>query len=125
MSSIATRVTSSGKTMQEQALDMRRKFPDRLPVFLAKAKSCTRLDVPEVDKNKYLAPKTLTVAELMAVVRKRIVVAPEVALFFMVKVGKQGVLLPSSMTIGEAYEQFVNDGTNFLELEYMGENTFG
>lgn len=111
--------------MREQSKEMLDRYPDRVPVFLKKSKACKRRDVPDVKKNKYLAPRTITVAEFSAVVRRRMKLDPAVAIFFMVNIGQSGggVLLPSCMTMGEAYDEFGRD--MHLTITYSGENTFG
>lgn len=121
---IPKRVSSSRKSMQEQAVEMLARYPDRVPIFLERGKGCS--NVPEVKKNKYLAPRTITVAEFQSVVRQRMKLDAGVAMFMMVGIGKEGggCLMPSSMLIGEAYDTFRFEDS-FLHITYTGENTFG
>lgn len=121
-----TKIKSKAVDMKRQADEMIRKYEDRLPVWIEKNKSCKRKDIKNVVKHKYLTPKTLRCAELMAVVRRRIDISPQVALFLFVSAGKNGgmILLPSSWTVEEAWTHYKSPD-NFLRVKYDAENTFG
>ena len=68
-------VTEKRKSEAER---IRAKYPDRVPVICEKA---DRSDIPDIDKKKYLVPADLTVGQFHYVIRKRIKLAPEKALF--------------------------------------------
>ena len=63
---------------KSEAERIRAKYPDRVPVICEKA---DRSDIPDIDKKKYLVPADLTVGQFHYVIRKRIQLAPEKALF--------------------------------------------
>ena len=63
---------------KSEAERIRGKYPDRVPVICEKA---DRSDIPDIDKKKYLVPADLTVGQFHYVIRKRIQLAPEKALF--------------------------------------------
>lgn len=63
---------------RSEAERIRIKYPDRVPVICEKA---DRSDIPDIDKKKYLVPADLTVGQFQYVIRKRIKLAPEKALF--------------------------------------------
>ena len=63
---------------KSEAERIRIKYPDRVPVICEKA---DRSDIPDIDKKKYLVPADLTVGQFQYVIRKRIKLAPEKALF--------------------------------------------
>jgi GABA(A) receptor-associated protein len=63
---------------KSEAERIRSKYPDRVPVICEKA---DRSDIPDIDKKKYLVPADLTVGQFHYVIRKRIQLAPEKALF--------------------------------------------
>ncbi|KAG2262267.1 hypothetical protein Bca4012_013087 [Brassica carinata] len=67
---------------QIEASRIRDKYPDRVPVIVEKAE---RSDVPNIDKKKYLVPADLTVGQFVYVVRKRIKLSAEKAIFVFVK----------------------------------------
>ncbi|KAL5197408.1 hypothetical protein ABZP36_000920 [Zizania latifolia] len=67
---------------QAESARIREKYSDRIPVIVEKA---DKTDVPEIDKKKYLVPADLTVGQFVYVVRKRIKLSPEKAIFVFVK----------------------------------------
>lgn len=77
-------------------------------------------DVPSIDKKKYLVPNDLTVGQFTYVIRKRIKVNPEKALFIFVR----NILPPNAALISDVYGDH-KDEDGFLYMTYSGENTFG
>ncbi|KAH9651860.1 Autophagy-related protein 8C [Citrus sinensis] len=67
---------------QAESARIREKYPDRIPVIVEKAE---RSDIPDIDKKKYLVPADLTVGQFVYVVRKRIKLSAEKAIFIFVK----------------------------------------
>ncbi|KAB0397081.1 hypothetical protein E2I00_015352, partial [Balaenoptera physalus] len=59
--------------------------------------------VPDLDKRKYLVPSDLTVGQFYFLIRKRIHLRPEDALFFFVN----NTIPPTSATMGQLYEVMV------------------
>ncbi|XP_051125627.1 autophagy-related protein 8C-like [Andrographis paniculata] len=96
---------------------IRGKFPDRLPVIVEKA---DRSDIPNIDKKKYLVPDDLTVGQFVYVVRKRIKLGPQSAIFVFVN----EILPPTAALMSTIYEEY-KDEDGFLYMTYSGENTFG
>lgn len=93
------------------------KYPDRIPVIVEKA---DKSDIPDIDKKKYLVPSDLTVGQFVYVIRKRIKLSPEKAIFIFVK----NVLPPTAALMSSIYEDH-RDDDGFLYITYSGENTFG
>ncbi|KAG8217426.1 autophagy-related protein 8 precursor [Butyriboletus roseoflavus] len=102
---------------KQEAERIRQKYPDRIPVICEKA---DRTDIPTIDKKKYLVPSDLTVGQFVYVIRKRIKLAPEKAIFIFV----DEVLPPTAALMSAIYEEH-KDEDNFLYVSYSGENTFG
>lgn len=103
---------------RREAESIKMKHPDRCPIIVTKAKNS--VNVPDIDKHKYLVPLDLTVGQLVYVIRKRIKLRPEQAIFLFIN----NILPQTSELIGKIYnENKANDG--FLYVEYSGENTFG
>ncbi|GAB6026589.1 Gamma-aminobutyric acid receptor-associated protein-like 2 [Chamberlinius hualienensis] len=96
---------------------IRTKYPDRIPVIVQKA---PKTNVPSIDKNKFLVPSDISVAQLMWIIRKRVQLAPEKAIFLFV--GK--VLPQSSASMASIYKEYA-DEDGFLYIMYSGESTFG
>lgn len=97
---------------------IREKYPERIPVIVERSKTCS--SVPQLDKKKYLVPADLTIGQFMYVIRKRIELQPEKAIFMFVN----GVLAPTSMFMNNVYNDY-KDQDGFLYFVYSGENTFG
>ncbi|KAJ0102654.1 hypothetical protein Patl1_04172 [Pistacia atlantica] len=128
---------------QAEAARIREKYPDRIPVIVEKAE---RSDIPDIDKKKlvihllllfnksmfsvlwhdecrYLVPADLTVGQFVYVVRKRIKLSAEKAIFIFVK----NILPPTGKKpamMSAIYEEN-KDEDGFLYMTYSGENTFG
>lgn len=102
---------------QAEARRIREKYPDRIPVIVEKA---DKSDVPTIDKKKYLVPNDLTVGQFTYVIRKRIQVNPEKALFIFVR----NILPPNAALISDVFSDH-KDEDGFLYMRYSGENTFG
>ena len=94
------------------------KYPDRLPIICEKnAKS---KETPEIDKHKYLVPYDLTVGQFIYVVRKRLNLSGDKALFFFIN----GRIPASSALLNDVYHD-QKDPDGFLYINYSLENTFG
>lgn len=92
------------------------KYPNRVPII------CERInnEVPDIDRNKYLCPRDLSLANFMFVIRKRLKLPPEKALYLFIN----KKIVPCSQLLGAVYEEKKNaDG--FLYINYAGESTFG
>ena len=75
----------------------RRKYPNRVPVIVEKA---PKARLGDLDKKKYLVPSDLTVSQFYFLIRKRISLRPEDALFFFVN----NTFPPTSATMGALYQ---------------------
>eukprot|EP00548_Thalassiothrix_antarctica_P006182 CAMPEP_0194137996 /NCGR_PEP_ID=MMETSP0152-20130528/7838_1 /TAXON_ID=1049557 /ORGANISM="Thalassiothrix antarctica, Strain L6-D1" /LENGTH=128 /DNA_ID=CAMNT_0038835253 /DNA_START=23 /DNA_END=409 /DNA_ORIENTATION=- len=102
---------------KSEAERIRAKYPDRVPVICEKA---DRSDIPDIDKKKYLVPADLTVGQFHYVIRKRIKLAPEKALFLFCS----NSIPPNAALMSTVYEE-QKDDDGFLYIQYSGESTFG
>lgn len=100
-----------------ESSNIRNKYPDRIPVIVEKAPHSS---IPAIDKQKFLVPNEISMAQFMWIIRKRIQLPAEKAIFLFV-----GRILPqSSSSMGEIYNA-LKDEDGFLYVVYSGENTFG
>ena len=76
--------------------------------------------IQEIDKRKFLVPNDISVAQFMWIIRKRIQLPSEKAIFLFVN----KTIPQSSSTMGQVYSNF-KDEDGFLYISYSGENTFG
>jgi len=72
-------------------------------------------------QKKFLVPVDLTIGQFVYVIRKRIKLAPEQAIFLFVSTGT----LPPSVAALQAVYDMYKDEDGFLYMTYSGENTFG
>ncbi|KAH8356182.1 hypothetical protein KR200_005460 [Drosophila serrata] len=122
---------------------IRRKYPDRVPKNKAASlcvwvkRSLKKLNqlltsarvivekapkarIGDLDKKKYLVPSDLTVGQFYFLIRKRIHLRPEDALFFFVN----NVIPPTSATMGSLYQEH-HEEDYFLYIAYSDENVYG
>jgi GABA(A) receptor-associated protein len=94
-----------------------KKYPSRIPIIVERQQNSK---IQDIDKHKYLVPNDLTVGQFIYVIRKRINLSPEKAIFIFIN----NVLPPTSSLMSSIYSLYKNkDG--FLYVTYSGENTFG
>jgi len=105
---------------KEEAIRVRTKYPDRIPVIVNRSKSAGA-DVPFIDKHKFLVPSDLTMGQLQYVIRKRLTLTPDKALFLFV----DNAATPTSSLVSTIYEEHKDKDTQFLYVTYAMENTFG
>ena len=126
-----------------EAERIRQKYTDRIPVICEKAE---KSEIATIDKKKYLVPADLTVGQFVYVIRKRIKLSAEKAIFIFV----DEVLPPTAALMSSIYEEHKDeDGFLYitcvllyfvylvwmekgdskfwliLDCRYSGENTFG
>jgi GABA(A) receptor-associated protein len=117
MSDLTYKTEKSFVQRSRESISIQQKFPGRIPIIVERAQ---RSDVPLIDKNKFLCPDTLTVGQFVYVIRRRLTLPPEKALFLFVK----NTLPTTSSLIKEVYAKY-RDTDGFLYMTYAGESTFG
>lgn len=100
-----------------EAARIRLKYPDRIPVISEKAE---KSEIPDIDKKKYLVPADLTMGQFVYVIRKRIKLLPDAAIFIFVN----NTLPPAAALMAQVYKEHA-DEDGFLYVTYSGESTFG
>lgn len=117
MSKSAFKAQNPFDKRKAEAQRIRAKYPDRIPVISEKAEKSS---IPDIDKKKYLVPADLTMGQFVYVIRKRIKLPPEQAIFVLVN----NTLPPASALMSDIYKSH-KDEDGFLYVTYSGENTFG
>lgn len=108
---------------RQESERIREKYPDRIPCIVEKAE---KSDIQQIDKKKFLyeshasVPCDLTMGQFVYVIRKRIKLSPEKAIFIFVS----DVIPPSSALLSQVYAEH-KDEDGFLYILYSSENTFG
>ena len=99
-----------------EATRIMKRYPDRVPIIVE-----TRPDVPLLLKRKYLVPRDFTVGEFIYVMRNKINLRHEQALFLFFN---DNILSPTAEMLGNVYENHKNTD-QFLYAILCMENTFG
>lgn len=110
-------------------------YPNKIPVIVERAQLVDKYGnavdpdaegnpaiglLPKIDKNKYLVPGDLTVAQFLCLIRKRIKLGNDQALFIYIN----GTLPATSAMFASLYADH-KDPDGFLYVQYTGESTFG
>lgn len=95
------------------------KYPHRIPVIVERAMNSSN-DCPNIDKNKYLVPKELTIGQFIFIIRQRMKLPSEKAIFLFVN-----ETIPSISSVFSTIYKDNKDEDSFLYITYSFENTFG
>jgi len=101
-----------------EARRIQEKFPGRIPVIVERSPNTKT--VPMIDKQKFLVPGDMTLGQFIYVIRTRMKLASDQALFCFVK-----NTLPTTGTLLKELYAPHKDDDGFLYLTYCGESTFG
>lgn len=112
----ATMSTEERKNLCEKYIS---KYPDRIPVIIDRANE--RVGI--LDKNKYLIPKELPLASFHKIIRKRITLSPEEALFIFIE--GANIVACATDSIADMWTKYRNADDGLLYLIYGKEETFG
>lgn len=94
------------------------KYPDKIPVFVYRNNKDKSLI--DLKCSKFIVPESITIAQFMVIIRKRLKIESEQALFVFIN----NNIPVSSESMRTIYEKYKNkDG--MLMIEYCGENVFG
>ena len=103
----------------EESKRIMAKYPGRVPII------CERdprsVDIPDIDRKKYLVPSDLSVANFMYVIRGRLKLPPEKSIYLFVD---NNVMPATSQLLTTLYTEHADDD-GFLYIRYAGESTFG
>jgi len=92
-------------------------YHEKIPIICEKHTPSTILNI---DKNKYLAPFNISVAQFIYVIRQRLSLPSEKAIFIFIN----GIIPSSSSMLLDYYIQH-KDPDGFLYITYASENVFG
>ena len=99
-----------------QTLSILSKYPDRVPIILKR-----KIDnIEYIDKEKYLVPKNLTIGQFIYIIRQRMELNSNEAIYLFVS----NTVIQTSQEISYIYEQYKSKD-QFLYLTYSKESTFG
>lgn len=102
---------------EQESERIKRKYPDRVPVIVEKI---WKSHIGDIDKHKYLVPADLTVGQFVYIIRRRLKLEPEKAIFIFVNNS-----IPATGTLMSLLYKENKDKDGFLYVSYSGESTFG
>ena len=111
--------TNSFAKREAEAKRILEKYPDRVPVIVEKSR--TEKELPTIDRVKFLVPGDLTFGQFQFVIRKRLTLESDKALYAFVG---DGTLIPVGQTMNQVYAAS-KDKDQFLYVSYASESTFG
>jgi GABA(A) receptor-associated protein len=91
--------------------------------LLSNAVICEKIErskMEEIDKKKYLVPSDLTCGQFVFVIRKRLRLVGEKAIFLFIN----GVIPQNTAVLSDIYDKF-KDKDGFLYISYSDETVFG
>jgi len=110
-------ISSDIKKRIDETNRIRAKYPERVPIIVKKTAGS---DLKNIDKSKYLAPVDMTLSQFIVIIRKRIKIESDKAIFVFI----ENILPPLTSTMAYLYEHMKNED-GFLYIYYNGESTFG
>lgn len=105
------------KKRLNEATRIMEKYPNRIPIIVEKV---IKSDIPDIDKKKFLVPVDLTLGQFIYVIRKRIKLEPEQAIYLFIN----NSLQPASTLMSQLYKDHA-DSDKFLYCEICTESTYG
>ena len=113
------KINNSLDNRKSQFSKIMKNHPDGIPVILERAKGCT---INKAIKTKYILSRELTIAEFVKIIREKLELNPERALFFLVN-GKHSLTMTEEL--GHAYEKYKDKSDGFLYMTYSEEMVYG
>tara|TARA_B110000858_G_scaffold136833_1_gene155480 strand:+ start:2777 stop:3205 length:429 start_codon:yes stop_codon:yes gene_type:complete len=101
---------------KDESFRILQQYPTRIPIICERANQ----NIQILNRKKYLVPDDLTMGNFMFVIRKRLYLAPEMAIYLFVN----NKFINGSQSMSEIYEKNKDDD-GFLYIHYSGESTFG
>lgn len=109
----------SFETRKLEAENIRKKFPNKVPVVVERYQR--EVNLPLIDKTRFLVPLELTIMNFGLIIKNRIRVPSSRAFYFVVN---NQSLACTSKTIAEIYKEH-RDEDGFLYMTYASQEMFG
>jgi GABA(A) receptor-associated protein len=109
----------TAEELKETFTSVMKKFPDRIPIILEKNRDST--SIQSIRKKKFLVPRDITISHFQYIIRKRIKLKSEEAIFLFTDTND---LVTGNTLMSQIYNTY-KDESGFLFLLYSAEETFG
>ena len=104
---------------QNEAKEIIEKYPQRVPVICERDPTC---ELEEIQKKKYLVPYDMTGSQFSFIIRQKLRLTKESALFILIN-GKVSIV--GNQTMSEIYQTYKDAEDNFLYITYTSQLTWG
>lgn len=105
------------KDRKEECYKIRLKYPSKIPIIFEKCSD----RLPDLDKYKYIVPDDLILGDLLLIIRKKIKLNKEQALFLFIN----NTMYNPSILIKNIYDSEKDPEDEFLYISYSTENVMG
>jgi GABA(A) receptor-associated protein len=95
--------------------EIRKKYPDKVPIHISF--DSTKITI---NKHKFLVPNEFTMGQFIHILRKRMILQPEQAIFLFIN----GELPSSNAILSDLYKRYKSED-GMLKMICAFENTFG
>ncbi|XP_041982973.1 uncharacterized protein LOC121736016 [Aricia agestis] len=104
---------------KEEVKAIKSKFPTKVPLIVERYEK--ERSLPTFDKKKFLVPEDITMSQFLVVIRNRIRIKPNQALYLIIN---NRSMLSMSLTMAQAYDLY-GDEDGFLYITYASQEVFG
>lgn len=106
-------------TRKDEVMKIKNRFPNKVPLIVEKYHK--ERNLPTLEKKKYLVPQEITMSQFMVIIRNRMRIKPNQALYLIIN---NRSMLSMSLTMAQAYEYY-GDEDGFLYVTYASQEVFG
>lgn len=103
---------------KEESTRIMEKYTDKVPIIIEKSDMS---DLPNLDKQKVLMLKSLTIAQLLFIIRNKLNIDSTQTIFIFIN---NNIIPSNAMTINEVYNKYA-DKDGFLYVTYSAQQVFG
>jgi len=104
---------------KDEVAAIRLKFPSKVPVIVEKYHK--EVALPSLDKTKYLVPQEITMSQFITIIRNRLQLNSQQALYLLVS---NRNLASLSRPLAQIYRDY-HDEDGFLYVTYASQEVFG
>lgn len=109
----------SFETRKLESENIKKKFPTKIPVVVERYQR--EVNLPEMDKSKFLVPQELTMMNFAIIIKQRLGVPSSRTFYFVIA---NQSMVSTSKTVAEVYREH-KDPDGFLYMTYASQEMFG
>lgn len=113
------KMLNSYEKRRVESARLKEKYSDKIPIIIEK--SDTSAQLPNIDKQKFLMQREITIGQLLYIIRSKINLDQSESIFLLVN---NNTFPSTTATIGNVYDEH-GDKDGFLYITYSSQQTFG